>query len=80
MEFDKLTPTLAEVRFYDLGFSSAYRGKFYLPKLFKSKLSYPFSRLLQLLYFSDFARKIGFLIGRFGNFAKKSNSSDCKTL
>ena len=52
-----LTPTLAEGRFYALGFSSGNCAKFYLPKLFESKFSYPFSRLLQLLYFSDFARK-----------------------
>ena len=52
-----LTPKLAEWRFYVIGFSSVYCAKFYLPKLFESKFSYPFLRLLQLLYFADFTRK-----------------------
>ena len=81
-----LTPTLAEWRIYDIGHPSGYCAKFYIRELFQSKCSYPFWRLLQILYFADFARKTVrprkklFLTGRFVNFAQISNSSGCKNL
>ena len=52
-----LSAKLAEWGFYDIEFWSGYCAKFHRPKLFESKCLEPFSRLLQHLYFSDFARK-----------------------